>query len=222
MSMHKNGYIRPFFRPCRGELWIEFDMGNGIQSFRSHRSSKLTDWTLLSVGSVYNSTSSGGRDALISMVHSRSFWDSGWDKNPTSYSTANDTLSGGSASPAMGAVYSFLALRYVRFSNLVDKQALTVQLMHSLPNLSITLPSDNLAPQGPPGHSTSQATSNVPVIIWTIFGFLGLILLFVVVLFFLRQRSRQKLSRIVLSKSCMQGSRGHLILHHSRMNPNLT
>jgi len=24
-----------FFRPCRGELWVEFDMGDDIQSFRS-------------------------------------------------------------------------------------------------------------------------------------------------------------------------------------------
>jgi len=70
-------------------------------------------------------------------------------------------------------------------------QALTVQLMHSLPDLSITLPSGNLAPQGPPGHSGSQSTSKVPVIIGTIFGFIGLILLFVVVLSFLRQRRRE-------------------------------
>jgi len=59
--------------------------------------------------------------------------------------------------------------------------------MHSLPNLSITLPSGILAPQGP-----RQSSSKVPVIIGIIFGFIGLILLFVVVLSFLRRRSGRK------------------------------
>jgi len=59
--------------------------------------------------------------------------------------------------------------------------------MHSLPNFSITLPPGNLVPQG--GHS--QPTSKVPVIIGTIFGFLGLILLFVVISFLRRRRRRE-------------------------------
>jgi len=89
---------------------------------------KHTDWTLLSAGSVYNSTSSGGRDGLINMVHSTSFSRLG-APNPTVY-TVYDTggSEGGDASPAMGAVYSLLALRYVRLSNLFSacEQVLTV------------------------------------------------------------------------------------------------
>jgi len=53
-----------------------------------------------------------------------------------------------------------------------------------LPNLSIILPPGNLVQQG--GHS--QPISKVPVIIGTIFGFLGLILLFVVISFLRRRR----------------------------------
>lgn len=71
----------------------------------------LQDWTLLSASSVFNATTSGGRDDLISMVHSRSFWQSGANANPAAYSPIDGTQPGGAASPAMGAVYSMLALK---------------------------------------------------------------------------------------------------------------
>jgi hypothetical protein len=77
--------------------------------------STTLDWTLLSASSVFNATSSVGRDALISMVHSRSFWQSGTGPNPASYSPVDGKQTAGFASPAMGAVYSFLALKYVPF-----------------------------------------------------------------------------------------------------------
>jgi len=71
---------------------------------------KLTDWTLLSASSVFNATSSTGRDALIGMVHSRSSWQSGMTPNPATYSPIDGNVTRGPASPAMGAIYSLLAL----------------------------------------------------------------------------------------------------------------
>jgi len=75
----------------------------------------LVDWTLLSASSVFNATTSSGRDSLFSMVHSRSFLQSGDTPNPATYSPIDGTHPRGAASPAMGAVYSLLSLTYVLF-----------------------------------------------------------------------------------------------------------
>jgi LPXTG-motif cell wall-anchored protein len=123
------------------------------------------------------------------MVHSRSFWQSGVTPNPATYSPTDGTQPRGSASPAMGAVYSLLALKYYFPLFLNPEQALTVQLIHSLPDLTlVTLP---LGPLG-----IKQSTTNVPVIVGATFGTLGGLLLIAVIAFFLRRRRRLKSAHI--------------------------
>ncbi len=68
------------------------------------------DWTLLTAGSVVNSTISNARDALLSMVHARSFMKTAGRANPSTYSAIDGSLTTGTASPAMGAALAFLAL----------------------------------------------------------------------------------------------------------------
>ena len=70
----------------------------------------MEDWTLLTAGSVFNSTSSNARDALLSMVHARSFMKTGQKANPSTYSAIDGSLTTGTASPAMGAAFALLAL----------------------------------------------------------------------------------------------------------------
>src|SRR6266545_3969708 len=68
------------------------------------------DWTLLTAGSVVNSTISNARDTLLSMVHARSFMKTAGRANPSTYSAIDGSLTTGTASPAMGAALAFLAL----------------------------------------------------------------------------------------------------------------
>lgn len=68
------------------------------------------DWTLLTAGSIGNSTISDARDALLSAVHARSFMKTGQNANPSTYSAIDGSLITGTASPAMGAAFAFLAL----------------------------------------------------------------------------------------------------------------
>jgi hypothetical protein len=70
-------------------------------------------------------------------------------------------------------------------------QALTVQLVHSLPDLTITLPSWHTWALG-----NSRSTSNVPVIVGATFGSLGGLILIAAVVFFLRRRRRRKSAHI--------------------------
>lgn len=81
----------------------------------------LKDWTFLSASSVFNATASAGRDGLINMAHSRAFLQSGETPNPATYSPIDGAQPAGAASPAMGAIFSFLALKCVRFFTFWNK-----------------------------------------------------------------------------------------------------
>jgi len=72
--------------------------------------SVVEDWTLLTAGSIVNSTISDARDVLLSTVHARSFMKTGQNANPSTYSAIDGSLINGTASPAMGAAFAFLAL----------------------------------------------------------------------------------------------------------------
>jgi hypothetical protein len=123
------------------------------------------------------------------MVHSKSFGKLGLGPNPATYSLINASLTAGSASPAMGAIYSFLALRYVIFSP--SHLGTTTDSVRSLPDLqTITLPSGTL------GNSKSRSITNVPVIVGALFGALGGLIFIAAVVFFVRRRRKSKAAHI--------------------------
>ncbi|KAF8518821.1 hypothetical protein BU17DRAFT_66217 [Hysterangium stoloniferum] len=67
-------------------------------------------WTLLTAGSIFNITTGGARDALISTVHSRAFMRNKASPNPSMYKADDGTVTAGQASPAVGAAFALLAL----------------------------------------------------------------------------------------------------------------
>ena len=75
---------------------------------------KFAAWTLFTAASVFNTTNSSARDALIGMVHSKSFAKSAsvqLDANPSSYLADSGNTSTGVGNPAMGSMFAFLALK---------------------------------------------------------------------------------------------------------------
>lgn len=75
----------------------------------------FVDWTLFAAASLADNTSI--RDSFISMVHSRAFYNNASDPAsaipfPATYNPQTGAYLDGSASPAVGAMVSLLALRY--------------------------------------------------------------------------------------------------------------
>lgn len=72
----------------------------------------IVDWTLLTAGSVYNTTSGAGRDALINKAAARPFFKNIQNKpNPSTYAADFGTTISGISSPALGASFALLALK---------------------------------------------------------------------------------------------------------------
>lgn len=72
----------------------------------------IVDWTLLTAGSVYNTSSSAGRDALINKAAARPYFKYILNKpNPSTYAADFGTTISGISSPSLGASFALLALK---------------------------------------------------------------------------------------------------------------
>ncbi|KAF8885606.1 hypothetical protein BD779DRAFT_1442269 [Infundibulicybe gibba] len=81
---------------------IEYDSGAPSQA-KSH-------WTMLTAATT---TDNSTRDGLVSLVHSRAWLNTSILEFPTDYNAVSGTATGGRSSPAQGAMFALLALKYV-------------------------------------------------------------------------------------------------------------
>lgn len=72
----------------------------------------IADWTLLTAGSVYNTSVSAARDGLINKAEARPYFKNPQNKpNPSTYLAIGGTTITGISSPALGASFALLALK---------------------------------------------------------------------------------------------------------------
>lgn len=149
----------------------------GLSTDSSNTGQAITTWNMFAAAM---STDSGIRNGIVSLIHSQ-LSNSTTDLSPfpTAYSALTGQVSGGSASPAQGAIFSLLALN-------VTAKSITATGLSSSSD-----PSPSSTPSTNSGDNTTRHTS-AGTVAGGVIGGLALLGLIGAAAFFLARRSRRQ------------------------------
>lgn len=168
--------------------------------FTYHRIA-IIDWTLLTAGSVYNASVSSATDTLITKVEARPYFKNPQNKpNPSTYAADQGTTISGLSSPALGASFALLTLKWV--CSICKTKDVDGLIHGSVPDQSsITLPNGTVINSS----SGSRTTERNDILGGTLGAVAGLTLVGLI-FFFLRRRQSEQRGREEFEKSLQSPS----------------